>query len=231
MKKIFTLSAGLCFAITAFAQKDLEIKLLSPKSGDKIYVMESIPLTYSIKNVGSETITPQDSVFVNMKMDGDYVLGAFYQKYIPHGQLTVGDSVFTTISFVFTQEEPVPFDFCFEMVTRNNQVPFDTQPNNDESCEMITVSTRTTTGVTDLVSEGVKLYPNPTTNTITVEASLLNVSKAVITDILGTVKSETIVATANQQLNIEGLCSGIYFCKLTDSSNNVIGTVKFTVTK
>ncbi len=230
MKKFFTLSVGLCFAISAFAQKDVEITLISPKTGDKIYVMEALSLTYSVKNVGVDVLTATDSIFVNMKMDGDYVLGAFYHRYVPHNTLAVGDSVFYTISFVFTQQEIDDFPFCFELETSNNGQPFDSQSANNESCAMITVDERTAAGIEDVKHNGVKLYPNPATNTITIESSLLNVSKAVITDVLGAVKTEVDYVTGSS-LSVNYLSNGIYFCRLTDDANNIVGIIKFIVAR
>lgn len=232
MKKIFTLSVGLCLAIVASAQKDVEMKLISPKTGDEIYVKETIQLTYSIKNVGMDVLTAADSVFVNMKMNGNYVLGAFQHKLAPHNTMAVGDSVFYTVSFAFTEKEIDDFPFCFELETSNNGQPFDSQAGNNESCAMINVDERAAASVNSVLNNGVKLYPNPATTAITIEnLKGYAVQKAVITDMIGAVKMEIDLTSTTQQLAINVLSNGVYFCRLTDAANNIISTIKFSVVK
>lgn len=231
MKKIFTLSVGLCLAISAFSQKDVEVKLLSPKTGDEIYVMETIQLTYSIKNVGVDALTAADSVFVNMKMSGNYVLGGFSHRYVPHNTMAVGDSVFYTFSFAFTETEIDDFPFCFELETSNNGQPFDSQASNNESCAMINVDERSAASVDENAqNNGLRIYPNPATSSITIENLKVNTAqKVVITDMLGAVKMEVDLTNSTQQLNINELSNGMYFCKLKDAANNIISTTKFSV--
>lgn len=232
MKKIFTLSVGVCLAISVFAQKDVEIKLLSPKTGDEIYVKETIQLTYSIKNVGIDVLTAADSVFVNMKMSGDYVFGGFSHRHVPHNTMAVGDSVFYTFNFAFTEKEIDDFPFCFELETSSNGQPFDSQSGNNESCAMINVDERSAASVENAQNNGVKLYPNPAASSITIENLKSNaLQKAVITDMLGAVKMEVDLTDATQQLSIEGFTDGIYFCRLFDNLNNTISTIKFSVAK
>lgn len=233
MKKIFTLLVGLCFAISAFSQKDLAITLHSPKTGDDVFVMESVIVTYSIKNVGTDPITTDDSVFVSLKMNGNYVMGAFNNKYVPHNLMAVGDSVFYTVSFIFTEAEIDDFPFCFELETSNNGQPFDSQASNNESCAMINVDERSAASVDENAqNNGLRIYPNPATSSITIENLKVNTAqKVVITDMLGAVKMEVDLTYSTQQLNINELSNGMYFCKLTDAANNIISTTKFSVAK
>lgn len=233
MKRIFTLSVGFCLAISAFAQKDVAVKLLSPKTGDKIYVMETIQLTYSIKNVGIDVLTAADSVFVNMKMSGDYVFGGFSHRHVPHNTMAVGDSVFYTFSFAFTEKEIDDFPFCFELETSNNGQPFDSQASNNESCAMINVDERSAASVDENTqNNGIRIYPNPAISSITIQnLKGHTVQKAIITDILGAVKMEVDLTNATQQLVIDGLSNGVYFCRLTGDLNNAVSTIKFNVAK
>jgi hypothetical protein len=230
MKKIFTLSVLLCLSFSVFAQKDLELKLLSPLTGDEIYDDETFLLAYSIKNVGTEMIVPEDSFYVFMKMDGDYVMGGYYNLPVYHANIPVGDSVYKTSQFGFRTfgSALAPFSFCFELKTSINNVPIDTNLNNNQGCATIEVKTRTT-GITNPNTANIKIYPNPAATAITVESNNHQASQAIITDITGRQVAIANLHTATTNIQVAALANGIYVCKLINSHGELFGMQKFVV--
>ena len=87
MKKLFTIAIGILLFAPVFGQKDIEFKLLSPTNGQDVYVNEPFNLIYSFKNVGNDWIDFDDSFFVSLKIDGDYLFGSFNKMLIGHKTL------------------------------------------------------------------------------------------------------------------------------------------------
>ena len=94
MKKLFTIAIGILLFAPVFGQKDIEFKLLSPTNGQDVYVNEPFNLIYSFKNVGNDWIDFDDSFFVSLKIDGDYLFGSFNKMLIGHSNIPPGDSIY-----------------------------------------------------------------------------------------------------------------------------------------
>lgn len=74
MKKIFTLLAGMLFAVCTFAQKniDLSVQLLSPAGNTLYHNMmpgDSMIYSYRITNNGPDTVTASDTLFIFTDMN------------------------------------------------------------------------------------------------------------------------------------------------------------------
>jgi hypothetical protein len=232
MKKLFAFLIGLMLFAPAFSQKDLEIKLLTPKTGDEIYDSESILLILSIKNVGTQMIVPEDSFFVSMKMDGEYIQGDFYKSLIEHANIPVGDSVLKTIyGFTFIGGQLDPFSFCFELETSNNGIRVDSNLTNNESCATIEVKVRTTAinPAPQANNTLVNIYPNPASSTVTIQSFDDNATKAIITDVTGRDVDVVNLETGINNLQVNSLANGIYVCKLINAQGTMVNLQKFVV--
>ena len=229
MKKLFTIALFILLAVAAFAQKDIEFKLLGPKNGQKTYVNENFNLVYSFKNVGNEEISFEDSFFVSLKIDGDYVLGFFDKKLIIHNNIPPGDSVYYLESFGFKYKEDKPISFCFEFTTSKNGVKVDSNQTNNLSCATITVNERTS-GIDD-INSNLKplLYPNPATNTVVLKTNNLQASKAILTDVNGREVATLPLQNGSIFFDVSSLQNGLYFFQLFDSEGRYLSAEKLMV--
>lgn len=229
MRKLFTIALFILLAISAFAQKDIEFKLLSPVNGQETYVDETFNLVYSFKNVGNEEISFEDSFFVSLKIDGDYILGGFNKKFIEHNNIPPGDSVYYLEGFGFKYKEPNPILFCFEFTTRKNGVAIDSNFLNNLSCATITVDERTT-GITEFDGNfNLSLYPNPATNGASLKTNNPSASKVILTDIIGREITVLLLQNGSADFDISSLQNGLYFCTIISDTGEFIAKERLIV--
>lgn len=76
----------------------------------------------------------------------------------------------------------------------------------------------------------IKLYPNPATDYITIDVGeqLSNVQDVLVVDAVGRELIRKTVTTSSVTLDIRTLAQGVYYIRLADSNNTIIGTYKFT---
>ena len=79
-----------------------------------------------------------------------------------------------------------------------------------------------TTGITEIESADIKIYPNPVKDELRIESGELIIEKMEIFDITG--KAIVNLKSANV-INVSALPSGVYFVKI--ETNNSIVTKKF----
>ncbi len=229
MRKLFTISVLILLATSVFGQKDIEFKLLSPTNGQDVYINEPFNLIYSFKNVGNDWIDFDDSFFVSLKIDGDYLLGTFNKRLIKHSNIPPGDSVYILDGFGFTYKEPNPFSFCLEFTTSKNGVKVDSNQANNYSCATITVNERTT-GIEDVNGNlKLSLYPNPASNTVVLKTNNLQASKAILTDISGREVATLQLLNGSADFDVSQLQNGLYFCQLLDETNKYLFSEKLMV--
>jgi hypothetical protein len=78
-------------------------------------------------------------------------------------------------------------------------------------------------------NEELRVYPNPFTNTTTIALSTAGNYYLEIDDLTGR-KLKYIEFTGNEYiLSAEGLAKGMYFVRISDINNSVIGTTKIVV--
>lgn len=229
MKKLFTIAIGILLFAPVFGQKDIEFKLLSPTNGQDVYVNEPFNLIYSFKNVGNDWIDFDDSFFVSLKIDGDYLFGSFNKMLIGHSNIPPGDSIYFLKGFGFTSKEPNPVLFCLEFTTSKNGVKVDSNQANDFSCAIINVNERTT-GVEEVNgSLGLSLHPNPATNTVVLKTNNSQACKAILTDINGREVVTLQLNNGSTDFDVSQLQNGLYFCQLLDKENNYLSSEKLMV--
>jgi len=78
---------------------------------------------------------------------------------------------------------------------------------------------------------GVSLYPNPTTNDITIETSLNNTSRIEILDVTGKLIENIVFNKSKITISVSNYDSGIYFYNIYDVNGGVLHSNKFAVTK
>ncbi|MEG1555881.1 MAG: T9SS type A sorting domain-containing protein, partial [Bacteroidales bacterium] len=110
----------------------------------------------------------------------------------PHAFLSNGDPVEILIDHITIPSDSIQFDYNFYVGMENFQ--------KDET---------------------ISIYPNPTTDDITIKAKSLNMNNIQVYDIFGKLIIETKINQNQAVIHLTDYPSGIYLIKITDQNNNI----------
>lgn len=228
MKKLLITGCVVLCVLTAFGQKDLELKIISPNGSTKVYANQWTYFTYSLKNIGKDTISVNDSLFIYIKNDGykpPFTVNTITQQILPNDSVIYTDRTKSSVV-------PDTSVFCVGFTASNNGVNFDSDTTNNEDCVLF-IDGNLNTGIAKTSVENTKLllYPNPAVSTISITTQYANAAQAIITDINGKQLLKADLANGFAQLSVEGLRGGVYFCKLLTAGTKLIATTKFVVNR
>lgn len=231
MKKLLPF-LGFVFAfVLANGQRDLQVKYYLPKYGDTLYLNESYTKAYGIINKGTTDVPASDSIFLRLKINGNYVLGAFEKRFVPHGVIKPGDSLYFTSQSIVTNFDPAPFLECFEVVISYNGVVLDSVAANNESCVLLRAMSRNTQGLLNPSAQRFNVYPNPAINSVRVLTEQLSNGRVVLKDVTGREVAAGPVINHEAFINTEALPTGIYYCFVFDTNPTNMGIQKVLISK
>lgn len=75
------------------------------------------------------------------------------------------------------------------------------------------------------------VYPNPATNNLTINMDLTGEHTISVFNTIGSLVETVIITGGTANLNLEGYANGAYYIKVTDASNTLVATSKFSVNK
>lgn len=171
--------------------------------------------------------------------DGSGPQGRRVKIYLQAAGVPVGDTVWTVRDTVFWSAAPSqnPYNWCDTATAfRGTTAMTDPQPGNNFKCKTIPFISQVS--VETIVAENsLKLYPNPASNNITVNYTLLNNADETtirIRSLVGQTVYEQKIANGsagNKQVNIDitNITNGIYIAELEANGTKVVG--KFSVAK
>lgn len=210
------------------AQKicDLQLNIVTPVNNEEIASGDTTTLTYSIKNLGPDDVSEQDTLHI--EIEGLPFLSRIYED------IAVGDSVvFPSLTAWNDDDSDMTFNVCLLLRADLNNSIQDSVHINDTSCVNFIVKGHGT-GISELQNDhpnNLALYPNPATNEVML---LLNMNKprgqisVMVKDCLGRTclqrqygRSE--LSITNIKLDISSLNSGIYFVELNEEGKKSIG--------
>jgi hypothetical protein len=236
MKKLFTFFT-LAFVFTyAQAQRSCDLQCTQYVPGVNWEIRLGVPFDISVKmkNLGPGEIKPTDTILYLLKIDANYItsggspLGkAFYGNSIAvGGELTV--TLFQALNFT-TQPLDGTHQFCTETFLYNRATTDGaTDPNtgNNTGCNPV-IMNKYGVGVdlsnaTDVSVSGMNVYPNPATNSATIEyvVAQTNPVKVVVRDIQGrevlsVVNENKDFGVYQKNIDISSLSKGIYIVEYT----------------
>lgn len=226
MKKLL-LSLLTLVSVSAFAQKDLSIKLISPNDGYEINSGKAIAVGFTVKNEGPDTILATDTFRVILALNNTPL-----RQLAGSAVLNPGDSVIlspsTPIGITFTEDQDSLFFIAFISFsdTIANVDPNDTN-NVDFSIVNLRVN-RTGLAQYEALAGSVSAYPNPanTEFTITMDAAIATVE---IMDITGRMVETGSVTMGEARFDVSNYNNGVYFYQIKGENNTMIKSGKFTV--
>ncbi len=99
------------------------------------------------------------------------------------------------------------------------------------STTKVRVSVVTPSGINTLEPNTVSIYPNPAINILNIEADANEVSKAIVTDMIGRTVSVEAIVSNKTAINTSSLETGVYVISLVDNRGKVRFSSKFNVQK
>jgi hypothetical protein len=189
--------------------------LMQSTPGNYMYMLE---FDYTIKNLGPDSITPNDTIYVYWREDwSSYV--SFARIKLSKNTIAPGDTMMRKKDQVFMSVPDKSMienaKFCMKVNASRDGVNRDNNTMNDEYCET------TNTGIANLVvPQLIPVYPNPVTSAITIDESITDFTIELF-DVTGrrVVHEHT---QSNNTLSVSQLPPGIYAYRITTVNNQVL---------
>lgn len=235
MKKLFTLALGLLASASVYAQRDINMKaeIVSPTSTPTITPGVPADFTYVFANQGSETITPNDSIFyqdAGFSSQGQVRI-LFNRTVAP------GDTVMVSHSWTFTNAPDGPFNWCVTVAAVNRSNAFnETDTTDNTNCLNVIFSGFDPNGIGDVlkvdtrITNKLDIVPNPTSSVINFDFVSINNSdvRLTITDITGKIVASQNLGqpqNGNNKYSFDAsqLVNGLYFVEIAQEGNRSVG--------
>ena len=171
------------------------------------YVLVSTTIAYGEVSQGSQTYTMNAT---SLPADGANVR---VYKTTANGNDFFGDPVALTLGSNSITVAAVEFDRAVKFQFSSGDVEFDALSLNGEDSDC--VETTSTVGIDTLNKQyGIQLFPNPTTNDLTISLEGTDVVDIVIVDIQGKVLLQQSSLFDQERINLSGYLAGTYFVKI-----------------
>ena len=227
MKKLL-LSLLTLVGVSAFAQKDLSIKLLAPTDLTEINSGKAFQVAFTVKNEGLDTILDTDSFRI--------ILALGYQPLttLAGGRaLNPGDSANLGpqgggMAINFTSDaDSVPF--IVVIAFRDTIANVDTNDANNFDYSYLSLRVNHTgLGQTSALANSVSVYPNPASTEFNVSMTATNATVEIM-DITGKLVEADAVTMGTARFDVSNYKNGVYFYQIKGENNATIKSGKFTV--
>ena len=150
----------------------------------------------------------------------------------PTAMILIGDDATTTIKDGFAEGENISYrifrantgeEFSLEVVY---DAGFDNATGNyfTSSLSAINAVTMSVTGINNIGTSGISIYPNPATDFVVINIATENFAGATVTvnDTKGRTVIEKMIGSSNSKLDISNLRSGVYVISIKSDSINEI---------
>jgi hypothetical protein len=242
MKKIFTIAVLVCVCNVVFAQHHCDLTVVNltyPVKGTTIRSDAGIPIAFTIKNLGPDSIETKDTIYIYLGTNG--IINYAFSPYRVVSTILAKDSTIDIIDTfsggeMFMHWSGYAHDsdksFCINVMPHNGS---STDPVTDlvlsnnsdcaDSVHMLNVHTNISKS-----KEEVSLYPNPFSDHAVLKIennSNLKNTGLVITDLSGRVVKQLVITGNETIINRNGLADGMYFYTVFCNGETVKG--KFVV--
>lgn len=230
--KVLFLVSAVCLIHTApaIAQRscDLELKIVEPADNAEIPFGDTATISYSIKNLGPEDITEQDTIYLNMQ---DMPFLTFL-----HEHIAVGDSViYPYLSIWNESDSDLVFSACLFLRADMNHSIVDSFHANDSACVTFILK-GSSTGIADVSGSGaapekIALYPNPASTFVSIplDNTLRKEGAVYVKDLLGRTCLQysygpaAVSGSKALQLDVSALKPGVYFVEVNAAGKRYSG--------
>jgi hypothetical protein len=184
------------------------------------YVLVATAISYGEVSQGSQTYTMN---ITSLPLDGANVR---VYKTTANGNDFFADPVALTLGSNSITVSAVEFDRAVKFQFSSGAIEFDSLSLNGEDSDC--VETTSTMGIYALDKQNkIQLFPNPTTNDLTISLEGIDVVDIVIVDIQGKVMLQQSNLFDKDRINLSGYVAGTYFVKIiTPKGSREIRVIK-----
>lgn len=248
MKKLLLTLTIAASSLFANAQRNIDWSTEALLGIDTIYSSASgtpIPLTFVMKNNGTDTVMPGDSlVFQFVLSAGTQIIGAY-----PSASTLSLKLISTMVLPGDTMHIALPIGFNLKVSTsarvnasiissviNRPALPFEVAPNNTNNQKTINIlwmnEQRWPVGLAEELNKAansVKVYPNPASDVVNFSIDYNKASTVNVMDITGKLVATTSFHLGNAQLDARSLNAGVYLYQIVDTDGVVVKTGKVTI--
>lgn len=232
MKKLL-LSIFTLVSVAAFAQKDLEVTLLTPVAGTTVTKNTPVTLSAQFKNVGMDSIKVQDTLRIQFLLNnnamtfnvGGNPVSVFR---LSHPTIYKDSSVFFSLPNIgFTPTTPDSNDICI-IFDLSYGVRQDTNLINNIGCSTVWFAFPTGVAENAELINSIKAYPNPASLSFTITMKSTDATVEVM-DVTGKLVNTYPVTMGEARMDVSNFNNGVYFYQVKTSTNETVKSGKFTV--
>lgn len=238
MKKLL-LSLSLFVGIQAFAQKDMEVTLVSPASNSPIVQGQAFDLTARFKNVGVEDIPNTDTIILTFTLQGNAVGITFpngqevqaFRVPIPNGLTVNADTVFSLSNVNFPNiGSEARREFCVVGILRSDgAIVEESDLENNTGCGTFDFRFATSLSEAMAAANTVKVFPNPAQTSVNINFEYNGSSNIKIIDMAGRVVKTVAEASSTNAINVSDLSKGVYMYEIRNENNDLIKNGKVAI--
>ena len=231
MKKLL-LSILTLVSVAAFAQKDLDITLLSPADSAEINSGKAISVAFYVKNTGSTPILATDTFRVNL------FLALSSTSITPLGAFSIGKSLNAGDSAIYAPTNPIGVTFAndvnnalFIITVGFKDTIANVDPNDSNDVDLSIVNLRVIkTSVAELnnLASSVSAFPNPANTEFTITMKSTDATVEVM-DVTGKLINTYPIVLGEAKMDVSNFNNGVYFYQIKTSANETVKSGKFTV--
>jgi hypothetical protein len=226
MKKLL-LSLLTLISVSAFAQKDLSIKLLTPMDLTEINSGKGFQVAFTVKNEGLDSVLATDTFFVIINLGNQRMATLVGSRALKSGDSAILSPQGGGMLFTFANDvDSVPFIVGVGF-TDTTTVDANDSNNVDFSYVNLRVN-HTGLAQTTALANSVSVYPNPATSAFTVSMTATNATVEIM-DITGKMIETAAVTMGEVRFDVNNYKNGVYFYQIRDENNAMIKSGKFTV--
>lgn len=207
-------------AISSYGQRtcDVELILDAPQDGAVFTVGDPIPVKLTIKNNGPDPLQPGDNIHI-MNPKGTVDI------FIPNVSFVAGESLIfidETVPATLSGSVSWTGDYCYYIRYIPMAMQFiDPDSINNRVCKTITIKPKGTS-IGKQEKESLTIYPNPTSNEVTIDHDGFGMAAITIlvSDITGRKvmhiehNKQPLNSATSLNLNVQQLRAGVYFVEL-----------------
>ncbi len=237
MKKVTLLFAIILIASSLFGQQtDLKLTVLEINEGQTIIEDQPFKLRLAFENVGTDPILTTDRLSFAFTIDNQVLLSSITT--LQHNGIAVGQTIFfENKNFVLPVTDNSLYgkdrSLCGGMILIRDGEDADTLNANNRSCHTVDIFEKNATSVSELVKEQkMQLYPNPATNTITVNMdTYVGTYELKIFSLTGQLVKHEIVNSGVQPISVANLKNGVYMVRAVNKEQQVLSTSRLVISK
>ena len=209
----------------------MDFTLLEPKNGAYVQPGVDFKFVMKIKNLSTEAITTDDTLWIYLLLDGDTV---YFQPVrtttsanhmvFDHKSIKANDSIiFWNLLQLPMSKFNKSVQFCLSVMPHNGQSVTDTILTNNGNCALIKAR-QDPANIQSLNTQNIRVYPNPCSDFIMIENVTTNDAIAIF-DMKGSLIKT--VFPSNGRIDCSDLIDGLYQLRTVD--NNGTYNVMFSV--